>query len=103
MAYENDYGCSGIIEDRVELFAVLKQLIAFNEAHFPEPWTVPAADDYAQKLLAGIVGFEIEITRLEGKFKLSQNRPEHDRQHVTEQLSQSESATDRDTPALMAR
>ena len=54
-------------------------------------------------MMHDIVGFEIEITRLEGKFKLSQNRPEHDRQHVIEELSQSDSATDRDTAALMAR
>jgi len=42
----------------------------------PKPWKateLPA--DFVGNLLKAIVGFEIEVTRLEGKFKLSQNRP----------------------------
>jgi transcriptional regulator len=45
--------------------------------------------DYATKLLRGIVAFEIEITRLEGKFKLSQNRSERDQLQVIATLSAS--------------
>ena len=46
-----------------------------HEATSPNPWRMDLPADYQDKMLAGIVGFEIEITRLEGKFKLSQNRP----------------------------
>ena len=42
----------------------------------PEPWTIERATaDYIEKLAQGIVAFEMPITRLEGKRKLSQNRP----------------------------
>ncbi len=46
-------------------------------------------DDYLQKMMRGIVGFEIEITRLEGKFKLSQNRTEAERENVIAALQES--------------
>jgi transcriptional regulator len=44
--------------------------------------------DYQTKMLHGIVGFEITITQMTGKFKLSQNRPAQDRARVTEALGQ---------------
>jgi transcriptional regulator len=47
-------------------------------------------DDYLDRMMRAIVGFEIPITRLEGKLKLSQNRPEGDRRHVVAELSESD-------------
>jgi predicted FMN-binding regulatory protein PaiB len=38
------------------------------------PWPNDLPDDFRQRLLAGVVGFEIPLTRIEGKYKLSQNR-----------------------------
>ena len=46
-----------------------------------------AGTDFHQKLLDAIVGFEIEITRLEGKWKLNQNHPPERRQRVIEALN----------------
>jgi transcriptional regulator len=43
--------------------------------------------DFRRNLLKSIVGFEMPITRIEGKFKLSQNRPEQDRVNVARELS----------------
>jgi transcriptional regulator len=57
--------------------------------------------DYMQKMLAGIVGFEIDITRLEGKFKLSQNRPAADRPRVVDALERIGSDDARGVAALM--
>ncbi len=51
--------------------------------------TLYLPDDYLQKMMRGIVGFEIEITRLEGKFKLSQNRTETERENVIAALLES--------------
>ena len=62
--------------DEAELHELLMRLSATYEAGNPKPWKMselPAA--YVSQMLAAIVGFEIEVTKLEGKFKLSQNRP----------------------------
>jgi len=65
-----------------EIFKLLKTLIHTHEAHFEKPWPFNLSDDYLQKMMLDIVGFEIEITRLEGKFKLSQNRTEAELENV---------------------
>ncbi|MGO8870784.1 MAG: FMN-binding negative transcriptional regulator [Acidimicrobiales bacterium] len=59
--------------------ALVGSLTAWHEAGFPSPWSVDdAPSDYVDGLLASIVGIEVRITWLEGKWKLSQNRPESD-------------------------
>jgi len=77
-----------LIEDRERLEALLRELVARHEAASPEPWKMDLPPDYQNKMLSAIVGFEIEITRLDGKFKLSQNRPESDQPLVIEALEQ---------------
>lgn len=52
-------------------------------------------------MLDAIVGFEIEVTRLEGKFKLSQNRSQEDQLSVINHLEKSESQVDRSVASLM--
>ncbi len=81
-------GRPALIEDRGQLAALLRELVTRHEAASPEPWKMALPPDYQDKMLSAIVGFEIEITRLEGKFKLSQNRPEGDRPLVIEALEQ---------------
>ena len=66
----------------------LRQQIAaltdMQEAPRPEPWTVSdAPEPFVAAQLKGIVGVEIEITRIEGKWKVSQNRAEADRLGVS--------------------
>jgi transcriptional regulator len=38
------------------------------------PWSNDLPDDFRQRLLAGVIGFEMPLTRIEGKYKLGQNR-----------------------------
>jgi transcriptional regulator len=83
------YGLPRLIEDQEELHNLLKILIQAHEAQFEKPWPFQLSDDYLQKMMRGIVGFEIEITRLEGKFKLSQNRTETERVNVIAALQES--------------
>ncbi|HUP29326.1 MAG TPA: FMN-binding negative transcriptional regulator [Usitatibacter sp.] len=62
--------------DEAELHQLLMTLSSTYEAPRPNPWRMgdlPAA--YVDSMLKMIVGFEIEVGRVEGKFKLSQNRP----------------------------
>ena len=58
-----------------------------HEQARPHPWKVTdAPPDYVDGLLKAIVGVELTITRLEGKWKASQNRSEADRRGVEEGL-----------------
>jgi len=62
----------------------LRQLVGSltdgHESAMPQPWSIDdAPEDYLRSLLAQIVGIEIEITRFEGKWKVSQNQPERNR------------------------
>lgn len=73
------YGTPHLIDDPAAVRALLDETAAVYEAVRPEPWSanqMPAG--WIDKLQRGIVGFEIRITRIEGKRKLSQNRPEAD-------------------------
>jgi transcriptional regulator len=76
------YGVPRIIEDRQLLYEQLKTLIETNEAQFAQPWQFDLPQDYIEKLMHGVVGFTLEITRLEGKFKMSQNRTPAEREKV---------------------
>lgn len=68
----------------------------------PNPWKPDLPGERRSKLLNLIVGFEIEITHIQGKFKLSQNRPLEDQQNVVEELSQSNNQTDAAVAKLMS-
>lgn len=57
--------------------------------------------DYLDAMVAGVVGFEMEISKLAGKFKLSQNRPAEDRPRVIRALEQIGTDAARDTAELM--
>jgi transcriptional regulator len=61
--------------------ALLKNLIAATEPNYAAQWDAQPIG-YRISMTSGTVGFRIPITRLEGKFKLSQNRPPIDRQNI---------------------
>jgi transcriptional regulator len=63
------------------------------------PYDLPS--DFMAKQLKGIVGFEIKITSLSGKFKLGQNRPRADREGVFAALSQSSRPEDQQMASFM--
>lgn len=65
---------------------MLKRLVQVNEAQFEQPWQLQLTGNDAEKKMRSIVGVAIEITRLEGKFKLSQNRSKGDQARVIEAL-----------------
>jgi len=75
-----------LIDGRAQLERLVRDLVAHQEAAAPQPWKMELPSEYQDKMLSAIVGFDIEITQLEGKFKLSQNRPASDRPRVIEAL-----------------
>jgi transcriptional regulator len=95
------YGVPRVVEEREALRGMLERLVDTHEAGFEQPWRLNAPGDYMDRMMRAIVGFEIEITRLEGKLKLSQNRPAADQRRVAAELAQSEHALDVGVAELM--
>src|SRR5271155_2251880 len=83
------YGHLRVIEDSNWLMAHLQKLTSIHEAESAVPWKVSDAPaDYIASQIKGIVGLEIAIERLEGKWKVSQNRSERDRDGVAAGLAE---------------
>ena len=81
------YGAPRLIDDPEWLRSLLLRLSARHEAREAAPWRMEdLPEPYVQSMLKGIVGVELAVTRLEGKFKLSQNRPAADRPRIVERL-----------------
>jgi transcriptional regulator len=94
------YGTVQLIEDEEWLRRFLVRLSERHEARNPVPWRMQdLPEPYARTMLKGIVGLDIAVTRLEGKYKLSQNRPAADRPGVVEALE----AQDDSDPRAVAR
>lgn len=70
------YGVPTLVTEVSAVRSLLEDTVATFEASLPEPWSIARAGDaYIDQLQREIVAFEMRITRLEGKRKLSQNRP----------------------------
>jgi len=81
------YGTPRLIEDEVAMFAAQKNLVETYEG--AEGWQLEdQPEKFIKGMLTGIVCFEIEITRLEGKFKMSQNRHDDDLPGIVSGLRQ---------------
>ena len=77
------YGTVEFFDDRDRLREVVTRLTERQETPRADPWAVTDAPaDFTQGMLNGIVGFVLPIARLEGKWKMSQNRPAEDRAGV---------------------
>jgi transcriptional regulator len=87
------YGTVRLVEDDDWLRGFLRRLSDRYEASSPAPWRMQELPEpYLQGMLKGIVGFDISVTRMEGKYKLSQNRPAVDRPRVIAALDRREDA-----------
>lgn len=117
------YGRPRLISEAGELYTHLSALVSTYEGNFPqpshsalenassrslcqsgkeEPWPFEKLPlDYVEKMMKGVVGLSIEITRLEGKYKMSQNRSTQDQQQVVEHLNRSVDTTTRGVAAIM--
>jgi transcriptional regulator len=82
---------------------MLRELVANHEQGRQPAWEMELPEDYLHKMLQAIVVFEIPIDRIEGKFKLSQNRSEADQDSVVAYLSGSSYPLDVETAQLMAQ
>lgn len=95
-------GCLRFIRDKVWLLEHVTALTNQHEAPQALPWQVSDAPaDYLQSMLDKIVGIEIAVTTLQGKWKVSQNRPSPDRLGVVAGLETQGSEQGRAMAALV--
>src|SRR5262249_28452780 len=80
------YGPVQVIEDKGALLDIVQKTMGVYEQAMPQPWSFDRSSAFADRLLAQIVGFRIEIQKLEGKWKLNQNHPVERRKKVMRAL-----------------
>jgi transcriptional regulator len=97
------YGTPRLVDDPEIIKGTLATLVDYHESGFLPAWEMNLPEDYMHKMMQSIVAIEIPITRLEGKFKLSQNRSEEDQARVTETLVKGAYPAGREVGALMQK
>jgi transcriptional regulator len=96
------HGRLRVTDDKVWLRELLERLTNRHESNQPKPWHVSdAPEDHTEKMLKAIVGLEIAIDRIEGKFKLSQNHPDGNRAGVIKGLGERDGLRDAELAELM--
>lgn len=92
------YARARLIDEPAEVHALLDRL----SRRYESVWQMAdQGERYLQGMVRGVVGFALEITRIEGKAKLSQNRKPEDRAAVAQRLSRSDDPVARDVAAMM--
>jgi transcriptional regulator len=98
------HGRLRVIDDAAWLRRLLETLTDHHEAGQPQPWKISdAPDDHIETSLRAIVGLEVSIDRIEGKFKLSQNHPARNRAGVIAGLRERDGDGDAELAAWMSR
>lgn len=96
------YGIPQILPSVEEKVTLLEDTFKEFESSFKQQWdTLP--EDYKNDLLDGIVAFEIKVTGIEGKFKLSQNRTEGERERIISKLENEDDKIKADIAKYMKR
>lgn len=94
------YGRCRLVEED-DLVAILKDTVHEYEHAMPEPWQLDTGRPYFQKMVRAVVGFRVEISRLEGKWKLNQNQPPERREKVRHVLRAAHTEDAREIARLM--
>ena len=82
------YGVLRIVDDAAWVRTQLEALTQQHEDNFPHPWAVSdAPEEFTEKLTGMVVGIEMLITRISGKWKVSQNQPLQNQKSVIEGLN----------------
>jgi transcriptional regulator len=80
------------LEDDAFLRKVIEDTTSKYESKMPNPWKMPIPEDYIASMMRAIVGFSVQITKVEAKFKLGQNRSTEDQLGALAGLENSGSA-----------
>ena len=98
------YGRLEVVQDQAWLLAHVSDLSDQQEAPYAARWaTSDAPESYMAVMARGIVGLKLEITRLEAKVKMSQNREDRDRAGVVEGLRERALGQDAEAATLVEK
>jgi transcriptional regulator len=95
------YGNARVFSAPDELLGMLHELIPMFEPAYADQWA-ELSNAYRERMLSHIVGFEISVTRIEGKFKLSQNRTREEQTNIITSLGASANTTISGVARLMS-
>jgi transcriptional regulator len=95
------YGKATLIDNKPKVANLLEKMISFYEADYKKQWD-KLPDDYKLKMMNGITAFEIVVTDLQAKKKLSQNRTEVERGNIIASLSNSPDKNEQEIAAYMS-
>jgi transcriptional regulator len=82
------YGRVELIDGGEPLLDILKETVRVYEQAMPQPWAFDGSGTFTERLVEQVVGFRMQIEKIEGKFKLNQNHPAERRQKVIRALGQ---------------
>jgi len=82
------YGRVQIVEDEGALLDIVERSVRVYEQAMPRPWSFDPSSTFVKRMVTQIVGFRIEVQKIEGKWKLNQNHPVERRQKVVRALQQ---------------
>ena len=96
------YGKATLLDSTEQKAELLKHTIETFEAGYYQQWqNLP--DDYKLKMMNGIIAFEIEVTDLQAKQKLSQNRSEKEKENIINSLNKSSDTNEKEIAAYMSK
>ncbi len=87
-------------DDPERIEAMLMELVRGHEASYEKQWH-ELSDKFKQGMMMGIVGFTMKVERLEGKYKLSQNKSQTEQKNIARALSQSRDSAIAETGQMM--
>jgi transcriptional regulator len=96
------YGKAKIIDDPKEVWDLMERTIHNFEEKFFEQWK-GLSKEYVEGMLKAIVAFEIEVTRMDGKFKLSQNKTKNEQKNIISSFEKSDDSTQREIAEEMKK
>jgi transcriptional regulator len=96
------YGKAKIIDEPKEVWDLMERMIHKFEEKFFEQWK-SLSPEYVSGMLKAIVAFEIEVTRMDGKFKLSQNKTKNEQQNIIKSFEKSDDSTQREIAEEMKK
>jgi transcriptional regulator len=95
------YGPLQILDEKAALLDIVGEMVRFYEQTMPRPWSFDPSSTFIERMLAQIVGFRIEIEKIEGKWKLNQNHPVERRRKVERVLRDKRDENAQGVAALM--
>lgn len=80
------YGTFETVNDKQQTVDIVEQVVDYYESFLPQPWKADFDSPYNRKMIKGVTAFRIRINRVEGKWKMGQNRPPYLRRRAADAL-----------------